>query len=244
VAEYSTSFQEGGGLKFDTESIQDLINAAKDFLGEPPTITIEFRGDHKIAANSPNQIFGDTYIRSLPIISIKISGMRYQPPQNRSISIKISKENWALGPAFVDIDGDRDASVVTRDRVEKIIKGCVLWYCMFYRPVGPAFAVARFLGTWILVLVMGIALNLWFWGVPKSPDEFGQRIVGLVLLSPALVAVVFFLRDRLYPLVLFNIGKSADSVRSTTYWRNILFAGLVLGVIASTLSTFITGHGK
>jgi hypothetical protein len=244
MAEYSASFREGGALQFGQDSVRDLVKAATDFTGEAAQVTIEFRGDHKIAASDLDQLLNDSYVRSLMIISIRIDSSRYRPAPRRTVDVKISSEYLTLGAISVSIDGDRDASIVTRDRIEKIVRGCWTWYSRFYRPFQTEFQVARVVVVFIIVFLLLFAAFLILRGIPHSPDELAERAAEALLLSPSFYFVLAFLRNRLFPKLLFNLGKSADVAISAAYWRNIIFVGVGLAIVAGIATALITDRFK
>jgi len=209
-------------------------------------VTLEFRGSHKIEGVILDQVLSDPYVRSLKIISIRIRGSRYKKENSpsRSVEIRIDSEFLNSGPISISIDGDRDASIAIRDRIEKILKGCWVWYSRAYRPVGIPYQVTRFfVGCAIAFSLVFVAL-LPIRGLPHSPEEFLKLAAESLLLTPSSYILLAFLRARLFPRLLFNIGKSADAVSSAVYWRNTLFVGLGLAVLAGIIGTLITDRLK
>ncbi|MGY8709539.1 hypothetical protein RAD16_27675 [Bradyrhizobium sp. 18BD] len=244
MAEYSASFREGGAFQFNVETVIDLAYAARDYLGATPTIAIEFVGDHKISSDDLSQLLDDPYMRSLRIMKLKIDGSQYAAKPYRSCTIDIDPEWGFLGTVNVTLRGDRDAAVIARDRIEKILKGCLLWYWPLFRPIGPGFFAFRMCLAAVAVFVSIFAAYTLLRGVPASQRDALTQAGEALILTPFFYQIGAFFRNRLFPKLLFNFGKSADSIRVAAYWRNLVFVGVGLAVATGIVATLITDRFK
>jgi hypothetical protein len=244
MADYSASFREGGALQFDPASIYDLAAAARDYLDTNPNVTIEFSGDHKISSMDLKLLLDDPYIRSLQIKSIKIDGSQYNVEPRRSFDLSIDPDFSFMGAVGVTIRGDRDAAVAVRNKVEKTLEGCWLWYARLFRPIDPAFAAFRLIFATLAIFAAIFAAYIVIRGFPTTPEDALKQGGETFLLTPLFYQVTAFLKRRLLPKLLFNIGKSSDAVSAAAYWRNIVFVAIVLAIITSIAATLITDRLK
>ncbi|MGY4506608.1 hypothetical protein [Bradyrhizobium sp. USDA 3650] len=244
MAKYSASFFDGGALQFDENSIRDLVSAGRNYLETAPTITLEFDGDHNLQSDDLENILSDPYIRSRNIISVQINGSRYRPEPARSFQVKISSEYATLGSVRLSIEGDRDASIVTRNQVETTIRGCWTWYARLYRPIDVSFQLIRLISGWTLVYALLFSAFLKLRGFPETPEQLAKLAAETLFLSPTIYLIVAFLRNRLFPKLLFAIGKSADAVARAAYWRNFVFIGVGLALLTGIAATLITDRFK
>jgi hypothetical protein len=71
-------------------------------------------------------------------------------------------------------------------------------------------------------------------------DSFGAPVFeGL-----AALAILSWLRARLFPRLLFDIGKSSESVKRASGWRTFVFGSvgvaLIVGIAGSLIANFIS----
>jgi hypothetical protein len=244
MADYSASFREGGALQFDTASIDDLAKAARDYLDSTPMVTIEFHGDHKISSEDLNQLLDDPYIRSLRIKAIKIDGSQYKIQPRRSFEISIDTDFAFMGAVGVSIKGDRDAAVMVRDRVEKTLKGCSLWYAWLFHPIAAQFVAFRVIIAILAIFAALFTAYTLLRGFPRTPEAALWQVGEAVLYTMFFYQIAAFLRNRLFPKLLFNIGKSSYAVSAAAYWRNIVFVAITLAIITGIAATVITDRFK
>ncbi|SDH55680.1 MULTISPECIES: hypothetical protein [Bradyrhizobium] len=244
MADYSASFREGGALQFDAASINDLATAARDYLDTDPKVTIEFVGDHKISSTDLKQLLDDPYIRSLQIKLIKIDGSQYKVEPRRSFDLSVDPDFSFMGAVDVTIRGDRDAAVMVRDKIEKTLRGCWLWYARLFRPIDPTFAAFRLVFATLAIFASIFATYTVIRGFPATSEDALKQGGETLLLTPLFYQVTAFLKRRLFPKLLFSIGKSSDAVNAAAYWRNIVFVAVILAIIASIAATLITDRFK
>jgi hypothetical protein len=244
MAEFSTDLRLSGAFIFNGKAVIALYESIKKFVGEEPNVTIEFEGGNKIHGNDAKLLMDDPYITTRPIVNLSIDGRTsYQAEIRRSASISLSSEYSFQ--ASSSIRGDRDGSLLLRHEIEEICKGSAAWFSNLYLPTGNNYDATRiafgFLVCWVIAFfavaytlsqsVSVLKIDLWF--------LFQRAVDGVILLW-----IWLFLNRRLFPRILFDIGKSSERVKSAQHWRSTVFGGFILAVIAGIVATIITDRFK
>jgi len=222
--------------------IRTFYDSIRRFLcNDRPSVAINFVGDHEIQGEDLDTLLNDPYVTSKKIVTIKIRGHNFYIKPTRSASVNLSSEFGV--ECRCSIEGDRDAALLLRNQIEETLQGCAPWYAKLYLPSGTTSDGVR-LGIglticWTIAVVLAIFLTT----VP------GHKIDLLFLMQWSgcgfvLLWIWLFLNRQMFPRLLFDIGKSAEKVAASKYWRNTVFVGLVLAVIAGVVSSLITDRLK
>jgi hypothetical protein len=236
MAEYSTDINRRGPFIFDRVAITTFYDLIRKFLlNDRPTVSIGFVGEHSIQSDDIDSLLEDAYVSSRQIVKIGIEGSNYALKPRRSGSITLSSEYGQ--EVRVSIKGDRDPSTLLRGEIEGILHGCTPWYARLYLPAGSIYDGIRmgigFVVCWAITVAVPLA---------ATP---GQKIDVLFLLSSSgfglwVLLAWLFLNRRMFPRLLFDIGKSAEKVSAAKYWRNTVFVGIILAVLTGFITTQLT----
>jgi hypothetical protein len=80
-------------------------------------------------------------------------------------------------------------------------------------------------------LIIGVALTLyltWLLGLEVKRESIS---IWALAIGAGLAASYLTLKDRLFPKLTFNMGRSANLARYAGYWRNFIFSSLLVGII-------------
>jgi hypothetical protein len=242
MAGYSTEINRRGPFVFDRAAIRSLCASLRKFLcNDRPVVSFGFVGDHSIESDDIDSLIGDDYVSSRRIVKIKIGGTNYHIKPSRSATITLSSEYGVEVRA--SIGGDRDPSLLLRNEIESMLESCTPWYARLYLPAGHTYDGARLAIGFTICWVIVVAIAL----LQAPPPDRKIDIWFLLQWSGSGVMLLWawlFINRRMFPRVLFDIGKSADQVAAAKYWRNTVFVGVVLAVIAGVVATLITDRLK
>lgn len=223
---YSTSFSRYRAYNVTPVALAGLVSAANAFLETSPTITIHMEDDHDMAGVELDDLLADSLVRNKIIKRVDIDGRKTlrEPLVSRSISITFEAD--FLQVVKVGISGERDRSLTARREIETILEGAEYWYAPIFLPrTMLVFQVSIFLPI-ALAAVAAVFLTWLFGGVVTQTS-----VTFWVLLPFAILLGVYFgLKDRIFPKLTFDIGRSADRIQSARYWRNILLTSIIIGI--------------
>jgi hypothetical protein len=225
MADYSASFTKNRAYSVDKATLVEIVQVAKTFLGKDPNISVYLQDDHKIEDTNLDALLADTYIRGKYIERVTIDGRNRDQHVWRNVLVDFECDLMRV--IQVSVAGERDRSISARDEIENILKGAELWYSPMFLPKAlPLFVVSMF-----SPLIIGIALALYLtWLVGLEVRRDFVSIWALVIYA-GLLASYLTLKDRLFPKLSFSIGRSANRVRYAGYWRNFIFASLLVGIV-------------
>ena len=104
---------------------------------------------------------------------------------------------------------------------------------MLYIPVAGA-----------VVAIVVLMLDQWLTGsliVGDPPRQVANRII---LEVPIALCLYFFLKPKMFPKAMFNIGKSASVAESAKTWRNIVGSVILLGIVVAAIGGWIVERFK
>jgi hypothetical protein len=237
LARYSANFLKVGAFIFDAESISDLYQIVRKFTAKEPTVRIALDSDHQIQSTNLQDVLDDLYVKNKNISQVQIDCMG---PEDRSAHIKLRQDPFGQ-TVDVSIQGERAASIEARTEIENIVNGRKQWYGLPHPLV--------WISAWVVCLILGstAALLLTMRGVfdtgGRSVILIGNGSFLSVFLFIALWTSVtlglIYLLHKSFPPMLFNIGKSADRVRSAAVWRRVTFVGGILALAVGIAGSWI-----
>lgn len=199
--------------------------------------SVSLADDHNIQSSDIEVILSDSYILARLIERIKFSSNgsrvveRKFVASSRDVDVTLSERYFST--IDVSIKGDRDGCTALRAELETIFQGAEESYSWTRRIDGlpmallsTAATVLFFLGyAWLLVLIAGVETT---------------KQVGWLLFVPAVFSVfaVGRLRAKMYPGIVFDVGKSGNIISSAKHWRTVGHS-LALGVIASVIAAYV-----
>jgi hypothetical protein len=226
MADYSASFTKHRAYTVDKATLVEIIQIAKTFLGKDPDISIHLRDDHQIEDTNLNALLADTYVRGKYIERVTIGGRSRSQDVMRSFLVDFEWE--LLSVIRVNVSGERDRSIAARDEIENILKGAEFWYSPMFLPK------TRFLfllASMLVPVTVGIALTLyltWLVGLKVGTESIS---IWALPIGVGLAMIYLTLKDRLFPKITFNIGRSANRARYAGYWRNFIFTSVLVGIV-------------
>jgi hypothetical protein len=233
MATYATSFTKRGGYSFDERAIADLWNQAKSFVGDDANITVKLEGDHEIRLKEVNELFEDAFLRHNFIEQLSIYGSDFRAEPVKNISISLGYYVW------VSISGDRQECAVKRTEIENILGGRRIWYSKLF----AGGVVKWFLGG---VIVSGI-INFVAERIRRRVGLDDSFLSATIIALPLIVLVVLLFataKDRMFPRLVFELGKSAQVGKRAEYWRNAVGIGVVLAFVVGIAVDAFVGLSK
>ena len=263
VATYNSRIEYHNAYIFDVMSIEALFTTAQRYIGpsietvsgikdgkfytrevksEPNvTCSIDLTDDHNISSRDLSVLFTDPLVQSKFIQRMTISGSAYRTNPSRRISVTL---RVADTPVEVSVDGDRESAQIVRNEIQQILEGKEQSYSflVFRQFSGWSIFRAALSATVIFIVIVLIHVRL---GVQK--EQLGTFVVSWLGETAALVWFLGYLRRKLFPAVLFEIGRSAITVKRLGSIRyNLLWAvlvGLAVGVASIVFASKIFGTG-
>jgi hypothetical protein len=227
MPDYSTSFAKFRAYNVTPDTLASIVNAAKKFIEASPTITVYLEDDHNIEDTNLDALVADSFVRGKQIKRITIDGRKtlFDPLVNRSISVNFEVD--LLHVAEVRIAGERDRSLAARREIETILEGAETWYApMFWPRSMLLFQLSIFIPI-IASIALGVLVT-WLLGAEIRKDFVsGWTVVPVA----AFVSAYFGLKNRLFPKLTFDIGRSASRIQSARYWRNFLLTSILVGIV-------------
>ena len=233
MAEYATSFDSAGAYSFDAESIKDLWEQVKRYVGDEAQISVNLEGDQRIKLKDVAELVDDAFIRRNFIEELSISGAVYGVKPHKAISVTLRRTSF-LDTVSVSLSGDREECTARRVEIENILAARQLWYW---------FAFARtkwryfFAGSATVAIAIGIAILIFrLFNIPDTLWTF----LGIYFGSYVGVSIVSAMIGRLmFPKLVFEIGKSTKLGERAKLWRNVMGVviglGLIVGVVAGLI---------
>jgi hypothetical protein len=240
LAEFSTSFSKTGGYIVTRDAIMDLYAACSEFAGSPPRMTIELAGNFNIQGSDVIELLDELYVKSKPILRLRIDASgRLNNAHRRSVSISLTNESSGIrswGSSIdVSLSGEKAGTVAARDEIEARLAGLRKWYSLML-PNNDAMDFLLFL----VVLVCSLFLTGYIFFRYLNPNSGSTptlaELSGFLCQWFVTVVAIAFLRKKLFPKLLFDIGKSADQIRRVAFWRVSVCGAVLLGVAINLLS--------
>jgi hypothetical protein len=227
MPEYTASFSKRGAYSFGQGAIMDLVSATKKFLdGGEPTIEIRLKHGHRVEMNDAEAILTDAFVRNGVLQGIEISAW----PRGSRISISLGQRGL-FSVVDVTIAGSRDKCTAARAEIEPILDASRLWYAPFYERWSLSIL------PWVVV---GLLLSEMIsrWPISKDAPIWVSLIAFLAVLVLA-VAVFNLFGRRMFPQVVFEIGRSNEVGERARYWRNAVGIGFILAIVAGIAASLI-----
>jgi hypothetical protein len=122
--------------------------------------------------------------------------------------------------------GDRQGCILIREELEVLLNGNKLWYSPLY-PSREIYSVAVFVFA-LVVAFFGGAFLLSLTGIdPKN--SWAQILVSISML--AVFGLEFYLKKKLFPSLLFDIGYSERQSQQAKSLRKFIFGTVIAGVL-------------
>ena len=223
MAGYSTNFTKRGAYAVNQGTIMDLTAVVDDLVEEAPTIKFKLEQDHEIESKDAKEAFDDVYVKNKYIKSAEIQGFGVK---GAHASITFGPPNIIEDVIGVRMGGDREACVAARAKIESILQGSEQWYSKFmFQKEG--YAVAFTFAVPVLLLAAFTVIHL-----VLTPESFEKDKVPVLLPLEWLIiwAVLVVLKGRMFPKIVFDIGKSASVGDSARSWRNVVGIVIAIGV--------------
>jgi hypothetical protein len=238
VVEYSTTLKRRGGYTFDREAIISLWKIATEFVGRDAEIAVHLDGDHTVTMKDIQEFVGEPFVQHNMIKRITIKGSKIRENGHDYVWIALSPAVlWARG-VTVSLAGAEDKCVVAREKIENVMGGCRLWYA-------PAFLIYN-LAWWTGAVILSTVLSLQFVAWMLRRYELSTSALEIIALSMLPLAVILSLVvlfvKLIFPRVIFNIGVSSNVGTRANYWRNIVGAVIILGVVVGLIATYISDY--
>jgi hypothetical protein len=234
MADYSTNFKKHGAYAADQAMIAELFEVAETFMGEAPSIKVELEDEQEITSTAVKEVLDDVYVKNKYIKKVLIMG--FATGRRRLITIRLQISEMAEWPLDVSVQGDREACVMVKERIESIIQGREQWFSKFMLPHKLGYVIAFVMGLPLAILgiVLGIHLVL-------RPDMVASDKIHpfIVLEWVGIWGVAFLLKRKMFPKLVFNIGKSENMDRSAHFWRQLVGLGIGIGLLVAVIGGLI-----
>ncbi len=238
MASYSSLIKKSRCYLFDKEAILECWNAAQQFLGKRPDLSIMLTDNSSIQGANPQEILDDIYLKSKLINDVKIEGAQTDTNPTKALTLAITSKAVELR-----VSGTKDDCVRVRAALEDLIDGQV-----------QSFSWVRELwDSKVLLFVKGVLLLVLYLLLLTLQTEFtpfaNQQLQGLwVSLAGVEILAIAWLATysikRMYPRLTVEIGKSAELGQTAAEWRDRTFQFFVIGVIGAVVGGLIVAWLK
>jgi hypothetical protein len=236
---YSTNFTRSGGYIFSRDAIVLIAKEMARFTESEAKINIALADNHNVQSSDVDEVLSDSYVLNRLIERIDITSMSESKivdnkhvRNTRQASVTLSTNRYES--IDVDIRGDRDASVSLRGEIETIIDGQKKWYWWLAGRIPSPFDAILFGAACMAFLVLSIMVVAPLFGKDATKDLLW--LAGL--LAVLAMWLSFSLRRKVFPKILFDIGKSGDLVQASGTWRNVILIVVALGFFVSVLASW------
>ena len=235
MPEYSTDITKRGAFVVDSQRIKILNGTITKFLGRRPSIEIEFEGSYKISGSNLDELLADPYVGSKIIRTIQFSG--YADERRMTLRLGTDFNVARLVPVDIDIVSDNhNAMILARNTIEETITSHKQWYWIFMLPdIVPAL-IGYILFVPIVAGLFVFGTN-WLFHLEMINEKY---ISGYLVLAWAILATaIFYLKQQMFPKMIFDFGKSAEVARNAAWWRNFVGLVVIVGIIVGVIGALI-----
>lgn len=139
-------------------------------------------------------------------------------------------------PIQVRMNGDRESCVKVRTELENILQGSELRYSQFVVSHKFGFYIAYIIGIPALIFVALLIVHQLF-GLEMVHDD---KISIWILVEWVVICAAFFgLKKKMFPKMMFDIGRSTKVSESAIFWRNLVGIGVGVGLTMAVLGGLI-----
>jgi hypothetical protein len=236
VADFSIHLERKGAYSFSQDALVQIWTAIASSLESEPKIAIKIAGGPRIESTSMKEVLEDSHVQHQLIEDVRYEGSSYKNNQSRIVWVHLKQSSWPETPVEIHISGDKNSTGNLRDELANIIEGQELWYSKFTIPDHPVYVVPALIVAVIAAMAISIALNNWFFPSLNSKESGGVVWFEAFFLLGA----AFFLKARMFPKMIFEIGRSGRLGASARHWREVVGVGIILALLVGIATTYLT----
>lgn len=237
MASYYSLVEKKSSYRVDDELLLDLHKEIVSFLEAEATCTISLRDQHTISSNNPTELLADPLVKSKLVQDISISAHTVVSGTFRRIDLSVSLNR--LNTVSLTISGETDRCVAFRAKIEQLLSSRREWYSRFRYSHFSWVSTLYFISSFVLFYYLASRYLPLL--EPKVLEErYADAAVTLKTIIAAALSVLSAYAVRfLFPLVVFDFGRSKIVAQYTRQIRSIVLVVIGIGILVNLSSSYI-----
>jgi hypothetical protein len=222
MSDFSSKFIRRGGYSFDEGTVIDMVRQSSQFAQMDVEIEASLADGQTITSTNIQELLEDPYVRGNVIDQLVIRAWNTKAaPLLRHVMI-ILRNNAAGEGVLVLLRADRNSCTLTRAELQNLIDGRRQWYSRLF-PTAGWLVLLKSIWSISVAVVTGMLVGLW---VPGQVSlALWCALISLLTLGTAGI----YLMNTMFPMVLFEIGRSQRRAENARLLRNVVGVVLILG---------------
>ena len=213
-----------GAFLISAEMLERIISIASDFMGEKPSIDVQYTTGRSITFDNIPELIDDDTTKGALIDSIRIHGWTSEK------KIEIGFRKGYMEQVVIELKGERSIVTVSIEKITNEINSGRSHYSLLRKKI-----IGQDISLILLCLFSGAVFSFI---LSSAPDINNKRLLTLILYFIGF-NVLFWLFEVLTPNIEFDFGRGHRSFEIKTTWRKILFGMVCLGIFVNVVSEFV-----